>query len=119
MTREFPDELLSAFLDDELSPAERTQVEQHLAKSEADRQLVAELKSLRGDVAALPQVAVNPDFADRVVRAVLLWRRGRDQRTTGDHGDRAGSDRGARVHATRRTDHEYGSECSDANQHAS
>ncbi len=71
MKREFPDELLSAFLDDELSPAERTQVEQHLAVSEADRQLLTELKALRRDVAALPKVAVNPGFTDRVVRAAL------------------------------------------------
>jgi anti-sigma factor RsiW len=71
MKREFPDELLSAFLDDELSPAERQQVEQHLAASEADRQLLTELKALRSDVAALPKVSVNPDFTDRVVRAAL------------------------------------------------
>jgi hypothetical protein len=71
MKREFPDELLSAFLDDELSPAERQQVEQHLAASEADRQLLTELKALRSDVAALPKVAVNPGFTDRVVRAAL------------------------------------------------
>src|SRR3954469_18421765 len=71
MTREFPDELLSAFLDDELSPAERDQVEKHLATSEADRQLLADLKSLRGDLASLPQAAVSPDFADRVVRAAV------------------------------------------------
>jgi len=71
MTREFPDELLSAFLDDELSPAERAQVEQHLAASAADRQLLAELRSLRSDVASLPSVAVSPDFADRVVRAAV------------------------------------------------
>jgi anti-sigma factor RsiW len=71
MTREFPDELLSAFLDDEVSPTERSQVEQHLAGSEADRQLLAELKSLRSDVASLPQVPVSADFADRVVRAAL------------------------------------------------
>jgi len=71
MTREFPDELLSAFLDDELSPAERAQVEKHLATSEADRQLLAELKSLRGDLASLPQAVVSPDFADRVVQAAV------------------------------------------------
>jgi hypothetical protein len=71
MTREFPDELLSAFLDDELSQAERAQVERHLATSEPDRQLLAELKSLRGDLASLPQAVVSPDFADRVVQAAV------------------------------------------------
>src|SRR5437763_15714566 len=71
MTREFPDELLSAFLDDELSPAERAQVEKHLATSEADRQLLAELKSLRTDLTSLPKATVSPDFADRVVQAAV------------------------------------------------
>src|SRR5262245_6086191 len=71
MTREFPDELLSAFLDGELSPAERTQVERHLATSEADRQLLSELQALRGEVAALPPAAISPDFADRVVQAAV------------------------------------------------
>src|SRR3954454_13894859 len=68
MTREFPDELLSAFLDNELSPAERAQVEQHLAASTADSQLLAELKTLRNEVGSLPPVTVSPGFADRVVR---------------------------------------------------
>jgi anti-sigma factor RsiW len=71
MTRPFPDELLSAFLDDELEPADREQVEQHLAASEADRLLVAELQRLRGEVAALPPVEVSSDFTDRVLAAAL------------------------------------------------
>jgi len=71
MTREFPDELLSAFLDGELSPDERAQVEKHLATSEADRLLLSELQALRSDVAALPPVAISPDFADRVVRSAV------------------------------------------------
>jgi anti-sigma factor RsiW len=71
MTREFPDEMLSAFLDDELSPAERAQVEKHLAASPADRLLLAELQSLKSDMANLPPVVVKPDFADRVVQAAL------------------------------------------------
>jgi hypothetical protein len=71
MTREFPDELLSAFLDGELSPDERAQVEKHLANSEADRLLLAELQSLRTEMAALPPAAISPDFADRVVRAAV------------------------------------------------
>ena len=71
MTTEFPDELLSAFIDDELTPAEREQVEQHLATSESSRKLVAELRSLRGEVGALPMVTVNDDFADRVLQAAI------------------------------------------------
>ena len=71
MTRDFPDELLSAFLDDELSPAERTQVEHHLAANPADRQLLAELKTLRGEVAGLPAPRLRPDFADRVIHAAI------------------------------------------------
>lgn len=71
MTREFPDELLSAYLDGELSPSERTLVEQRLAASETDRQLLTELRSLRGDLATLPGVNLDTGFADRVVRAAL------------------------------------------------
>lgn len=71
MTTEFPDELLSAFIDDELTPAEREQVEQHLATTESSRKLVAELRSLRGEVAALPTVTVNESFADRVLQAAM------------------------------------------------
>src|SRR5580765_1472412 len=71
MTRPFPDELLSAFLDDELDPADREQVEQHLAASEADRLVVAELQRLRGEVASLPPAEVSPDFTDRVLAAAL------------------------------------------------
>jgi anti-sigma factor RsiW len=71
MTRPFPDELLSAFLDDELDPADREQVEQHLAASEADRLLVAELQRLRGEVASLPPAKVSTDFTDRVLAAAL------------------------------------------------
>ena len=71
MTREFPDELLSAFIDDELTPAEREQVEQYLATSESSRKLVAELRSLRGEVGALPMVTVNDAFTDRVLQAAF------------------------------------------------
>jgi anti-sigma factor RsiW len=71
MTRPFPDELLSAFLDDELEPADREQVQQHLATSEADSLLVAELQRLRGEVASLPPAEVSSDFTDRVLAAAL------------------------------------------------
>jgi len=71
MERGFSDELLSAFLDDELEPADREQIEQHLATSEADRLLVSELKRLRGELAALPEVEVSSNFTDRVLAAAL------------------------------------------------
>jgi anti-sigma factor RsiW len=71
MTSDFPDELLSAFIDDELAPAEREQVDQHLAASESSRQLVAELRSLRSEVAALPPVSVSVAFTDRVLQAAI------------------------------------------------
>jgi anti-sigma factor RsiW len=71
MTRGFSDELFSAFLDDELEPADREQVEQHLAASEADRLLVAELQRLRGEVAALPPFEVSNHFTNRVLAAAL------------------------------------------------
>ena len=71
MTREFPDELLSAYLDGELTAAEHQQVEARLAASDVDRQLLAELRSLRGEVASLPRLQVDSNFADRVVRAAL------------------------------------------------
>jgi len=71
MTREFPEELLSGYLDGELSAAEQALVEQRLAANDADRQLVDELRSLRGDLAALPGVNIDAGFADRVVQAAL------------------------------------------------
>lgn len=71
MTRELPDELLSAYLDGEVTPEERAAVEAHLATSEADRQLLAELRSLRSDMATLPRANVTRDFTDRVVQAAV------------------------------------------------
>jgi len=71
MIRPFSDELFSAYLDDELEPADREQVERHLATNEADRLLVDELQRLRGEVAALSPVQVPDDFTDRVLAAAL------------------------------------------------
>src|SRR5688572_3563326 len=71
MTREFPDELFSAYLDDQLSAAERTAVEAHLAAHPADRQLLDELRTVSHEVQSLPGYTADDDFADRVVRAAL------------------------------------------------
>lgn len=74
MTRELPDELLSAYLDGEVTAEERAEVELHLATNEAARQLLEELRSLRGDMAALPRVKVTVDFSDRVIQAAVAAR---------------------------------------------
>jgi anti-sigma factor RsiW len=71
MTRNFPDELLSAYVDDELTPAEREQVEQHLATSESARLLVTELQSLRSELAALPAIDLGESFTVRVMQAAV------------------------------------------------
>ena len=76
MTRDLPDELLSAYLDGEISAEERAAVEAHLANSESDRELLAELRSLRRDMALLPLAAVSPDFASRVVQAAVAAKAG-------------------------------------------
>jgi anti-sigma factor RsiW len=71
MTRELPDELLSAYLDGEVTAEERAAVEAHLATSDAARQLLSELQSLRSDMGALPRAKVDADFTDRVVQAAI------------------------------------------------
>jgi hypothetical protein len=71
MSREFPEDYLSALIDDKLTPEERALVEQHLANNAADRQLVADLQSLRDDLKSLPQVRVDPDFTARVMRKAM------------------------------------------------
>jgi len=68
MKREFSDELISAFLDDELNVDERKQVEQLLVDSAEHRQMFNELKALRGSLQNLPSYKLDGDFADRVVR---------------------------------------------------
>jgi hypothetical protein len=70
MTR-FTDELLSAYLDGEVTTEERAAVEAQLAASEADRRLLEELQALRGEFQSLPKATVTEGFADRVVRAAV------------------------------------------------
>ncbi|MDX1945899.1 MAG: zf-HC2 domain-containing protein [Pirellulaceae bacterium] len=71
MTREFSDELLSAYLDDQLTAAERAEVEAHLAADPAARQMLDELRALSGEVRSLPAHRAGSDFANRVVAAAL------------------------------------------------
>ena len=81
MTR-FSDELLSAYLDGEATADERAAVEARLATSEADRRLLEELQSLRGELQSLPQAAASDGFADRVVRAAVAAKARGDAQVT-------------------------------------
>lgn len=64
----FSDELISAYLDGELSDAERACVEGQLEESTEHRQLLGELRDLRDTLNTLPVYQLDDGFADRVVR---------------------------------------------------
>jgi anti-sigma factor RsiW len=57
-----PIEDLSAFLDDELSDAERAAIERHLIECSSCRETVAEMEGLRGLLGQLPQFDVPRSF---------------------------------------------------------
>jgi hypothetical protein len=62
-----PDELLSGYLDNELSDAERVRVESTLESSEPHRQVLAELRALREGLSALPRHNVDASFQQRIL----------------------------------------------------
>src|SRR3954468_13762120 len=72
MDHEQFDILLSAYLDGELTAAEKLRVEQLLASSAEARQLVEELSVLRAGLQALPQHRLEASFADRVLQIAEL-----------------------------------------------
>jgi len=63
-------ELLSAYLDGELTEAERAQVDDLLAKSPAHREELARVDQVRTWVRALPPVEPPDGFLDRAIAAV-------------------------------------------------
>ncbi len=62
------DELVSAYLDGELTADEQAQIEERMAASPEFRQTVEELRGLRMSFEALPQHRLPADFAERVLR---------------------------------------------------
>jgi hypothetical protein len=68
MTAERREELLSAYLDDELSADERAQVEAWLAESAEYRQLYEELRAVRHDLESLPRHKLAEDLGPAVLR---------------------------------------------------
>ncbi|MDD3580462.1 MAG: zf-HC2 domain-containing protein [Desulfobacca sp.] len=72
-------ELLSAYMDDELSEAQRELVQAHLGKCPVCRQELARLERLWQTLAALPEVAPPADLVERVLvqlppRQAPWWR---------------------------------------------
>lgn len=68
--RDLPkNELLSAYLDGELTAAEQAKVERLLATDPAARQLFDELRALSAALHALPKQKLGEDLTERVLRA--------------------------------------------------
>ena len=89
------DERISAYLDGELSADEQTRFEERLAESAELRQLVEELRALRGSLDLLPRHRLEADFADHVLR-----RAEREVLTAGDGASGSGPTEGV-GHAVR------------------
>ncbi|HVK80402.1 MAG TPA: zf-HC2 domain-containing protein, partial [Verrucomicrobiae bacterium] len=65
----FNEELITAYLDGELTADEQAQVEQALASDARLRQMHDDLRALRTSLQALPQQTLDASFAERVLRA--------------------------------------------------
>src|SRR6185436_8839543 len=65
---ELDDELLSAYLDGELSADERAAVEARLATDPAAQQLLHELRSVSQSVQALPTETLGRDLSQEIIR---------------------------------------------------
>lgn len=64
------EELLGAYLDGELAPSERAEVEEWLTSSPEHRRLLRDLQALRRELQALPRQSLDPAFSDRVLAAI-------------------------------------------------
>ena len=64
----FQDERISAYLDGQLPPDERSQFEDELARNGELRQVVEELRGLHDSLQELPRHRLNDDFAMQVLR---------------------------------------------------
>src|SRR5678815_438946 len=78
MSRELHDERISAYLDGELSPGERAEVEELLKTSSGHQQALEELTAIRESLKSLPSYSLGDKFADRVTSAAQLAARERE-----------------------------------------
>lgn len=69
---EFNDELLSAYLDDELTRKERVRVEERLAVDPAARQMLDQLRAVSQAVKDLPQESVGEDLREAILQRATL-----------------------------------------------
>ncbi len=67
---ELADELLSAYLDDELSPAERAAVESRLANDPTAQQMLHQLRSVSQSIQRLPLENVGADVRGRILERI-------------------------------------------------
>jgi hypothetical protein len=67
MSASADDELLSAYLDGELTAEERSRVEQALAERPESRQLLEDLRSIKAGLERMPRDRLGQDFADQVL----------------------------------------------------
>ncbi len=96
MTKHFSDELISAYLDGELTAEQQALVEQELADRPEMRRLHDELRLLRQTLQEVPQVTPREDLADRILRsAERASLRNNGSETTLPIDDSAGTDSAA------------------------
>ncbi len=69
-TPDFDDELLSAYVDNELTPDERSRVEERLRTDARAQALVAELRRTSEAVKSLPRVPLGRDLSANVLAAI-------------------------------------------------
>lgn len=63
-------ELLSAYLDDELSASDRLEVEKQLEENPAYRRMFEQLRSVQDELRSRPRHELSEDFADRVMARI-------------------------------------------------
>ncbi len=68
MNKKFTDELISAFLDGEVTAEEKAFVEQQLVDSAEHRRTFEELRALRGSLQSLPSHNLDDGFSERILR---------------------------------------------------
>jgi hypothetical protein len=91
-THNFDDELLSAYLDDELAAEQRARVDERLAADPAARKLLDELRAVSQATRQLPPEKLQGDMRETILRraerAMLLSTAGEPAAAGGDSGHR-------------------------------